>query len=77
LLTNGVPATTLIAAFILRETGLTVTDILADFSERTVDPVVKCILGLKESRLLLLEASSIALPTPGASNTRYILLSAN
>jgi len=77
LLTNGTSARALIAAFILQETGLTAADILADFSERTVDPVVKCLLGLKESRLLLLEASSIALPTPGASNTRYILLSAN
>jgi len=74
LLTDGASARALIGGLVLQETGLTIERILADFSERTVNPLIACLLRLKESRLLLLEASSFPCPKSEGSDVRYLLL---
>jgi len=75
LLTAHMPARALIGGLVLREAGLTIEGILANFSETTVDPLVTCLRGLKESRLLLVEAPSIPLSKSEGSDVRYLLLS--
>jgi hypothetical protein len=75
LLTNGTTPQALIAGFVLMETGLTVERIVAGLSDSAVEALTKCFSQLKESKLLLLEASSIDLPKPEAAGVRYLMLS--
>ena len=75
LLTNGTPARALIAGLILHDTGLTIRGIVTDLTDKMVEALCECLSRLKQSGLLLLEASSIRFPKPGDSNVRYMMAS--
>jgi len=77
LVTDHIPAQALIGAFVLQQTGLSTDRILTEFDEAIVTPLCIRLYHLSRSRLQMVEASSLPLPKPGASNVRYILLSAN
>ena len=65
LLSNGTPAKALIAGYVFQETGLSIQSVVADLGDEAVDALVICFSRLKESRLLLLEGSSIRFPKSG------------